>query len=238
MDIFRLEDIHLTRGTTEVLRGVGWCVPESRISVILGPSGSGKTSLLRLLNRLDEPTSGRLYYRGAPIDAHDVPCLRKEVGMVFQRPELFEGTVRDNILFGAEIHNIGIDIEEILSLVALDPGMLDRDAATLSEGQAQKVSLARSVAVGPRVLLLDEPTSGLDPTATLQIESLVRRLVGALGLTCVFVTHLIDQAKRIGDGAVVLIDGQKVEEGPVEALLTRPGDPRTLRFIRGELKNE
>jgi ABC-type phosphate transport system ATPase subunit len=238
MDIFRLEDVYLTRGTTEVLKGVGWCVPESRISVILGPSGSGKTSLLRLLNRLDEPTSGRLYYRGAPIDTHDVPCLRKEVGMVFQRPELFEGTVRDNILFGAEIHNIGIDIEEILSLVALDPGMLDRDAATLSEGQAQKVSLGRSIAVGPRVLLLDEPTSGLDPTATLHIESLVRRLVGALGLTCVFVTHLIDQAKRIGDGAIVLIDGQKVEEGPVAEVLTCPGDPRTLRFMRGELTNE
>ncbi len=238
MDIFRLEDVHLTRGTTEVLKGVGWCVQEGRTSVILGPSGSGKTSLLRLLNRLDEPTSGRIYFRDAPIDSHDLPRLRKEVGMVFQRPELFDGTVRDNILFGAQIHNVGVDLGEILSLVALDHGMLDRDVATLSEGQAQKVSIGRAIAVGPRVLLLDEPTSGLDPTATLQIESLVKRLVGALGLTCVFVTHLIDQAGRIGDGAIILIDGKKVEEGPVTALLTRPKDPRTRRFMRGELTNE
>lgn len=237
-EIFKLDDIRLTRGAAEVLKGVKWAIPEGEISVILGPSGSGKTSLLRLLNRLDEPTSGRLFFRGAPIDSHDVPSLRREVGMVFQRPELFEGTVRDNILFGTEIHNINIDIEEMLSLVALDPGMLDRDVATLSGGQAQKVSIGRSIAVGPRVLLLDEPTSGLDPTATHQIESLVKRLVGALGLTCVFVTHLIDQAKRIGDRALVIIDGEKVEEGPVPDVLVNPRDSRTLRFVRGELTDE
>lgn len=238
MDILRLEDIHLTRGTTEVLKGIGWSIPEGRISIILGPSGSGKTSLLRLLNRLDEPTSGRLYFRGAPIVSHDVPLLRREVGMVFQRPELFEGTVRDNILFGTEIHNIDIDLEEILSLVALDAAMLDRDVATLSGGQAQKVSIGRSIAVGPRVLLLDEPTSGLDPTATLQIESLVKRLVAALGLTCVFVTHLIEQAKRIGDNAVILIDGHKVEDGSVTEVFMHPKDPRTQRFMKGELTDE
>jgi len=215
-DIFRLEDIHLTRGTAEVLRGVEWSIPEGRTSTILGPSGSGKTSLLRLLNRLDEPTSGRVYFRGAAISSYDVSRLRREVGMVFQRPELFDGTVRENILFGTEIHKINIDLEEIMSLVALDAAMLDRDVSTLSGGQAQKVSIGRSIAVGPRVLLLDEPTSGLDPTATLQIESLVTRLVGALGLTCVFVTHLIEQARRIGDNAVILIGGRKVEEGPID----------------------
>jgi putative ABC transport system ATP-binding protein len=238
MDIFRLEDIHLTRGTTEVLRGIGWSIAECRTSIILGPSGSGKTSLLRLLNRLDEPTEGRLYFRDAPISSHEVRRLRREVGMVFQRPELFEGTVRENILFGTDMHKINIDLEEILSLVALDAGMLDRDVATLSGGQAQKVSIGRSIAVGPRVLLLDEPTSGLDPTATLQIESLVKRLVGALGLTCVFVTHLIEQAKRIGDNALILIAGQKVEEGPVAEVFTHPKDPRTRRFMEGGLTDE
>jgi len=158
--------------------------------------------------------------------------------MVFQRPELFDGTVGDNILFGTEIHKINIDLEEILSLVGLDAAIVDRDVATLSGGQAQRVSIARSIAVGPRVLLLDEPTSGLDPTATHQIESLVTRLVGALGLTCVFVTHIIDQAKRIGDNAVILIGGRKVEEGSVDQVFSHPKDPRTLRFMKGELTDE
>jgi putative ABC transport system ATP-binding protein len=158
--------------------------------------------------------------------------------MVFQRPELFEGTVRDNILFGTELHGINIDLREILSLVALDQGMLDRNVGTLSGGQAQKVSIGRTIAVGPRVLLLDEPTSGLDPTATLQIESLVTRLVSALGLTCVFVTHLIDQARRIGDSAVILIDGKKVEEGPLEEVFANPKDRRTKKFMEGELTDE
>jgi putative ABC transport system ATP-binding protein len=238
MDLFTLEDIRLTRGTTEVLKGVEWSIPEGSISVILGPSGSGKTSLLRLLNRLDDVTSGRIYFRGAPIETHEVLRLRREVGMVFQRPELFEGTVRENILFGTEIHKINIDLEEVLSLVALDAEMLDRDVATLSGGQAQKVSIGRAIAVGPRVLLLDEPTSGLDPAATLQIESLIKRLVAALGLTCVFVTHLIDQAGRVGNRAVVLIDGQKADDGPIGEVLMHPRDPRTRRFVKGELINE
>jgi putative ABC transport system ATP-binding protein len=238
MALFSLEDIHLARGDNEILKGVEWTISEGRISIILGPSGSGKTSLLRLLNRLDDATSGRLLFRDAPIESYDVPRLRREVGMVFQRPELFDGTVRDNILFGTEIHKINIDLKEILSLVALDPGMLDRDVSTLSGGQAQKVSIGRSIAVGPRVLLLDEPTSGLDPTATLQIESLVKRLVGALGLTCVFVTHLIDQAKRIGDSAVILIGGRKVEQGRVPDVLVHPKDPRSRRFVKGELTDE
>jgi putative ABC transport system ATP-binding protein len=236
--LFRLEKIHLTRGGVEVLSGIDWEVPEGRVSIILGPSGSGKTSLLRLLNRLDEPTAGRIYYAGDRIDEHDVRRLRREVGMVFQRPELFEGTVRENLLYGTEVHKINVDVGDILALVTLEDFMLDRDVATLSGGQAQKVSVGRSIAVGPRVLLLDEPTSGLDPTATLQIEALTRRLVETLGLTCVFVTHHIDQARRVGDNAIVLVAGEKVEEGPVTEVLARPRDPRTRRFIRGELTNE
>jgi putative ABC transport system ATP-binding protein len=157
---------------------------------------------------------------------------------VFQRPELFEGTVRENIRFGEDVHEIRIDVEDILALVALDRDMLERDVSKLSGGQAQKVSIGRSIAVEPKVLLLDEPTSGLDPTATLQIESLVKGLVDKLGLTCVFVTHHIDQAKRLGDMAMIIIDGQKVEEGRVPDVLDNPEDPRTHKFVRGELTDE
>lgn len=234
-DVFEIESVSVTRGAVEVLRGIDWAVPEGRISVILGPSGSGKTSLLRLLNRLDEPSSGRIRYGEVAIESYNVHRLRREVGMVFQRPELFEGTVRDNLLFGTEIHKINVDTDEILSLVTLEPDMVDRDVSTLSGGQAQKVSIGRSIAVGPRVLLLDEPTSGLDPTATVQIEALVKRLVETLGLTCIFVTHLIDQARRTGDRALVIMDGKKVEEGAIPDVLDSPKDPRTRKFIRGEL---
>jgi putative ABC transport system ATP-binding protein len=214
---------------------VDWCVAEGRISTILGPSGSGKTSLLRLLNRLDDPASGRVYYKDRLISSCDVCTLRREVGMAFQRPELFEGTVEDNLRFGPDIHDIPIDIAEVLALIGLEVDILGQDAKTLSGGEAQKVSIGRAISVGPRILLLDEPTSGLDPTATLQIESLVKRLVSSLGLTCIFVTHYIEQARRMGDNAILLIDGRKVEEGAMSHFLNHPQDPRTLKFLRGEL---
>ena len=156
--------------------------------------------------------------------------------MAFQRPELFEGTVEDNLRFGPAVHDIPVDVEEVLALVGLDAGILNQDARNLSGGEAQKVSIGRAISVGPKVLLLDEPTSALDPTATLQIEALVRRLVTTLGLTCIFVTHHIEQAERMGDSAILLIEGRKVEEGPVSHLLNHPQDPRTLKFIRGELR--
>ncbi len=235
MDLFRLEHIGVTKSGKQVLGPVDWTVSEGRISTIMGPSGSGKTSLLRLLNRLEDPTLGSVFYKGAEITSWDIRRVRREVGMVFQRPELFEGTIEDNLLFGPNIHRMCVDVEEIIKLVGLAPSMLGQDVKTLSGGQAQKVSIGRALAVGPSSLLLDEPTSGLDPTSTLQIEALVSRLVESLGLTCIFVTHDIAQARRIGDSAVLLIDGKKVEEGPIEDVLTRPQDPRTMQFIRGEL---
>jgi ABC-type methionine transport system ATPase subunit len=125
---------------------------------------------------------------------------------------------------------------EILDLVGLDPDAHDRDVTTLSGGQAQKVIIGRALAVGPKVLLLDEPTANLDPTATLQVEELVKHLSRKLGLTCIFVTHNVEQARRVGDSAFVLIEGQVVEEGPMDDILTHPKDPRTLRFAKGELR--
>jgi putative ABC transport system ATP-binding protein len=156
--------------------------------------------------------------------------------MVFQRQELFEGTVKDNVLFGPGLHGMEVDLEEILDRVGLAADARDRDVATLSGGQAQKVVIARALAVDPGVLLLDEPTANLDPTSTLQIEEVVTHLSRELGLTCVFVTHNVEQAKRVGDSAVVLIEGQVVEVGPISDILANPRDPRTLRFARGELR--
>ena len=236
MDIFRLEQVAITKSDKHVLGPLDWAIEEGRITTIMGPSGSGKTSLLRLLNRLEDPVAGRVSYKGEDITQWDIRTLRHEVGMVFQRPELFDGTIEDNLLFGPAMYGTHIDVDEILELVGLPPSISTQDVKTLSAGEAQKVSIGRALAVGPRTLLLDEPTSGLDPTATLQIEALTKRLVESPGLTCVFVTHDIEQARRIGDSAVLLIDGRKVEDGSIADVLTKPRDPRTLRFIRGELK--
>jgi putative ABC transport system ATP-binding protein len=114
--------------------------------------------------------------------------------------------------------------------------MLAQDVGTLSVGQSQKVSIARSIAVKPRVLLLDEPTSGLDPTSTSQIEKMLIELVGALGLTCVFVTHHIEQARRLGHRGILIIDGARVEECEIEEMVCSPSDERTRKFMRGELR--
>jgi putative ABC transport system ATP-binding protein len=235
MPVFELEDVKVAKQGKPVLEGMTWRVEGGRITTVLGPSGSGKTSLLRLLNRLDDPSAGRVLYKDHPIETWDISSVRREVGMVFQRPELFEGTVESNLLYGPNLHGLCIEVAEIMSLIGLDAELLDQDASTLSAGQAQRVSIGRALAVGPQALLLDEPTSGLDPTATYRIEAVVRRLVESLDLTCVFVTHDIEQARRIGDTAMLIIDGMKVEEGPMAEVLSNPRDPRTLRFIRGEL---
>jgi ABC-type phosphate transport system ATPase subunit len=235
MSLFTFEAVEVAKGGKLILGPIDWHVEAGKISTVLGPSGSGKTSLLRLMNRLDDPTSGHVFYSGQPIEGCDVSALRREVAMVFQRTELFEGTVEANLLFGPGLHDMSVDLDQLAGLVRLAPDLMAQSVTTLSGGQAQKVAIARAMSVGPKVLLLDEPTSGLDPTATLQIEQLVRCLVTDLGLTCIFVTHDIEQAKRVADSALLLIDGRKVEGGPIAEVLARPKDPRTLRFIRGEL---
>jgi len=202
----------------------------------MGPTGSGKTSLLRLLNRLDDPDSGEVRYMDRPVKSFNVCELRKQVGMVLQQPFLFEGTVLDNILYGASLHGMDVDVKEVTALVGIDDDMLPRDVATLSVGQSQKVSIARSIAVKPNVLLLDEPTSGLDPTSTFQIEKMLTDLVRALGLTCIFVTHYIEQARRLGHRGILIIDGARVEECEIEKMVCSPSDERTRKFIDGELR--
>ncbi len=236
MEVFRLEGVGLTKSDTRIFDSLDVSISSGGITTLLGPSGSGKTSLLRLLNRLDEPASGKIFYKDEPITSYDIQALRLEVGMVFQRQELFEGSVKDNILFGPRLHDMAVEPGEILALVGFDTDAGERDVANLSGGQAQKVVIGRALAVGPKVLLLDEPTANLDPTSTLQIEELVKNLSRKLGLTCVFVTHNVEQASRVGDSAFVLIEGQVVEAGPIGDILAHPRDPRTLRFAKGELR--
>lgn len=234
--VFELSKVSLAKNGKQILRDVDWKVGAGQVSIVLGPTGSGKTSLLRLLNRLDDPTSGEVQYMGEPIRSMDVGHLRRQVVMVLQQPFLFEGSVLDNVLYGVRLHGLEIDVSEITSLVGIGEDMLGQDSGTLSVGQSQKVSIARAVALKPRVLLLDEPTSGLDPTSTFQIESMLSGLVSALDLTCVFVTHHIEQARRLGHRGILLIDGARVEERSIQEMLSSPSDERTRKFIKGDLR--
>ena len=188
---------------------------------IVGPSGSGKTSLLRLLNRLDEPTSGTMYLDG--VDYRQIPPrqLRRRVGMVLQRPYLFPGTVAGNLRFGPRERGEELgdsQAEELLARVGL-AGYGSRDSANLSGGEAQRVSFARTLANSPGVLLLDEPTSALDDDAKREVEAIIQKIVGEKGISCVLVTHDTGQAVRLARRALVLEVGRIVRSGTVAEVL-------------------
>ena len=182
-----------------LLQDVDFELQMGEVLAITGPSGSGKTSLLRLLNRLDEPTSGTVYVEGVDYRRIEPRELRRKLGMVTQRPYLFPGTVADNIRFGPAQRGQTLPPEAIAELLA-QVGLEDfagRDVANLSGGEAQRVSVARTLANAPLALLLDEPTSALDEAAKLEVESAIQKVVRDQGLTCVIVTHEVAQAARL-----------------------------------------
>jgi len=188
---------------------------------IAGPSGSGKTSLLRLLNRLDEPSSGTVFVEGTDYRNLEPRELRRKLGVVTQRPYLFPGTVSENLQFGPVQRGQTLPpsaIEELLKQVGLRD-YAERNVANLSGGEAQRVSIARTLANSPLILLLDEPTSALDETAKLEVESSIQRVVRDHGLTCVMVTHDLAQASRLAERALLLKSGRIVRDGLVSEVL-------------------
>ncbi len=188
---------------------------------IVGPSGSGKSSLLRLLNRLDEPTSGTVYVDGHDYRELSPRELRRRVGMVTQRPFLFPGDIASNLRFGPQQRGETLSDAEVTSLleqVGL-AGLAARSISNLSGGEQQRVSLARALANRPEVLLLDEPTSALDERAKAGIEELIGGLVAQISLTCVMVTHDREQARRLCDRVIVLEAGHSVRAGTPEEVL-------------------
>lgn len=207
--LFELHEVSLEINGQRILDRVSTSIPEKGITVLLGPSGSGKTSLLRLLNRLDVPTSGEIWFRGQPLDQLDPLGLRRRVGMVFQKPTPFPGTVRDNLSV-ADAQASDPAMTEALKSVGLAQSMLDRVADDLSGGEAQRLCLGRTLLTHPEVLLMDEPTSALDNDATGYLENTVHRLAND-GMPMVWVTHDLGQAERLGDYQLKLSNGQIVE---------------------------
>ena len=211
--LFAFEGIRVVVDGLRMLDGVDCAIPAAGVSVILGASGSGKSTLLRLCNRLVAPTSGRILFRGRDLTQDEPLAHRRRVGMVFQQPIPFGGTVRDNLLV-ASADATEAQMARALERAHLPMTFLERPASALSAGECQRACLARTLVTEPEVLLMDEPTSALDENARLALERLARELATD-GVPVVWVTHDLAQAHRLADWVIVL------EAGRVEA----SGDP-------------
>lgn len=221
LPILQTQQLTRTVDGRTIVDDISITVQQGDVLAIVGPSGSGKTSFLRLLNRLDEPTSGTVYVSGR--DYHEISprTLRRRLGMVMQTPYLFPGTVADNIGFGPLQHGETLSdesVDRLLEQVAL-PGFSNRGVANLSGGEAQRVAFARCLANSPEVLLLDEPTSALDDSAKRDIEALVLEIVTTRRLTCLIITHDMAQAARLAHRVMIIKNGMMNRIGSLQEVL-------------------
>ncbi len=211
-----------------ILSGLTVEIPLGGITVLAGASGSGKSTMLRLLNRLDEPTAGEIRWGGRSINEWEPTDLRRRVAMVFQRPSVFAGTVSENLCVACPGLS-GDDAAAALGRVDLGADLLDQDASTLSGGEAQRMCLARSLLTRPDVLLADEPTSSLDGAARETLEDLALALA-ADGMAIVWVTHDVDQLRRLADHLMVIHEGRVLGAGHLDEL-DASDDPVVRRII-------
>jgi len=209
------ERVSVVRAGRRVLDQITAAIPAAGITVVTGPSGAGKTTLLRLCNRLEIPDEGIVSYRGQPLEDLDPLVLRRRVGMVFQRPTPFPGTVADNLAVAHPTAGAG-ELTTALARVALDPGLLTQEARTLSGGELQRMCLARTLVTQPETLLLDEPTSALDEQPKRVFETTARDLA-TQGITLIWVTHDAAQAHRVADRIYYLRDGHLITAPTKEA---------------------
>ena len=219
--VLRAENLTRTVPGKTLVSTVTFAVQQGETVAMFGPSGSGKSPLLRLLNRLDEPTEGTVYLNELNYREIPAPELRRRVGMVTQRAYLFPGTVADNLRFGPRQRGQQLSdtkIDTLLISVQL-AGFASRDVANLSGGEAQRVSFARTLANEPEILLLDEPTSALDEEAKREVEAVIQRIAQEQGIACILVTHDAAQAQRLADRAVILEQGRVVRFGPIAEVL-------------------
>ncbi len=234
--VYRLEWVRQESGGRVVLDIDRLDITRGETLAIIGPSGSGNSTLLRLIQFLEAPSEGRLYFEGREVNGRVALATRRRVSTVFQRPIALTRSVEANVAYGIELRGRRPDPGEIRGLLeALDLAHLARrPAAALSGGEIQRLAVARALAPRPDVLLLDEPTANLDPRNVRLVESLVQER-RALGMTIVLATHQIFQARRLADRIALLLDGRIAEVGPAQDLLDHPADARTRAFLSGEM---
>ena len=246
-DLITVQDMCLWYGQTQALKNISIRIPEKSITALIGPSGCGKSTFLKTIDRMNDliPTvkiTGEVKYRGKNIfdPSVDVNELRRQIGMVFQKPNPFPMSIYDNIAYGPRTHGIRAKakLDEIVEQSLRDAAIWDevkdrlkKSALGLSGGQQQRLCIARALSVQPDVLLMDEPTSALDPISTSKIEEL------AIGLkdhyTIIIVTHNMQQAVRISDQTAFFLLGELVEYGDTEQMFAQPKDKRTEDYITG-----
>jgi putative ABC transport system ATP-binding protein len=236
---FTLKGVYQVKAGITVLDSVEVDLPRGEMIALVGPSGAGKTSLLRLLNRLDDPVRGEILYRARPLTAYPVQVLRRHVAFVFQTPVMFPGTVRDNLqvalaLGGDQAHDAEARMVEAMALAELDRALYDRQGDRLSGGQQQRVNIARALLTAPDVLLMDEPTSALDPETAERLLETTRRLTREQHLTVVMVTHRLAEARRSSDRTIVLERGRVVASGYTADVFGHTTDPRLRAFLATE----
>ena len=246
-DILEAKTLNLWYGEHHALHDVSLSVPEKSITALIGPSGCGKSTFLKTLNRMNDlipgvKITGEVNYKGQNILAPsvDVSALRREIGMVFQKPNPFPMSIYDNVAYGPRTHGVRgkakLDdiVERSLRGAAIWDEVKDRlkkNALGLSGGQQQRLCIARALAVEPEVLLMDEPTSALDPISTSRVEELALELKE--NYTIVIVTHNMQQAVRISDRTAFFLLGELVECGDIERIFSQPADKRTEDYITG-----
>ena len=245
--IISVENMCLWYGSHQALHNITTDIPEKSIAALIGPSGCGKSTFLKTLNRMndlipDVKTTGSVKYKDEDIfdPSVDVSQLRRQIGMVFQKPNPFPMSIYDNIAYGPRTHGIHskAKLDEIVERSLRDAAIWDevkdrlkKNALGLSGGQQQRLCIARALAVEPKVLLMDEPTSALDPISTLKIEELAASL--KKNYTIVIVTHNMQQAVRISDYTAFFLLGELVEFGGTEQIFSQPLDKRTEDYITG-----
>ena len=246
-DIFTVQDLNLWYGPTQALHHVDMDIPEQSITALIGPSGCGKSTFLKTLDRMNDLVpgvriEGTVEYDGKNIFAPDVDVneLRRQVGMVFQKPNPFPMSIYDNVAYGPRTHGVRnrakLDeiVEQSLRSAAIWDEVKDRlrkNALGLSGGQQQRLCIARALAVEPRVLLMDEPTSALDPISTSKIEDLAMELKKRY--TIVIVTHNMQQALRISDRTAFFLLGELIEYDDTERMFSTPTQKKTEDYITG-----
>lgn len=246
-NIITAKELHLFYGSFEALKGINIGIPEKEITALIGPSGCGKSTFLKTINRMNDliqgvNITGQMLYREQDIYAKDmdVTMLRKNIGMVFQKPNPFPMSIYDNVAYGPRLHGnhkkseLDELVQRSLEGAALWGEVKDRlkkSALGLSGGQQQRLCIARALAVEPEVLLMDEPTSALDPASTMKIEDLMSDL--KKNYVVVIVTHNMQQAVRISDNTAFFLVGELVEYGKTEQIFNVPLDVRTEDYISG-----
>jgi len=247
MSIISVKDMCLWYGDHQALKNVNIEIPEKSITAFIGPSGCGKSTFLKTLNRMNDlipgvKITGDIRYEGTDIFSKevDVNNLRKEIGMVFQKPNPFPMSIYDNIAYGPRTHGITnkVELDEIVERALRDAAIWDevkdrlkKNALGMSGGQQQRLCIARALAVQPKILLMDEPTSALDPISTSRIEELVMELKEKY--TIVMVTHNMQQAVRVSDYTAFFLLGELVEFGKTDDIFSQPRDQRTEDYITG-----